>query len=53
VKGQTTGNFYVGQKISLIFSLPKAEEEINIGGEVVRLDSEGIGIKFNAPLTFI
>lgn len=50
---QTTGNYYVGQQITLIFSLPKAEEEINIGGEVVRLDSEGIGIKFSEPLTFI
>jgi hypothetical protein len=47
------GNFYVGQQITLIFSLPKAEEEINIDGEVVRLDSEGIGVKFNEPLTFI
>ena len=50
---QTTGNFYIGQQITLTFSLPKAEEEINIGGEVVRLDSEGIGVKFNEPLTFI
>jgi type IV pilus assembly protein PilZ len=50
---QTNGNFYVGQQITLIFSLPKAEEEINIDGEVVRLDSEGIGVKFNEPLTFI
>jgi len=50
---QTTGNFYIGQQITLAFSLPKAEEEINISSEVVRLDSEGIGVKFNEPLTFI
>ncbi len=50
---QTTGNFYIAQQITLTFSLPKAEEEINIGGEVVRLDSEGIGVKFIEPLTFI
>jgi type IV pilus assembly protein PilZ len=50
---QTTGNFYIGQHIKLTFSLPKTEEEINISGEVVRLDSEGIGVRFNEPLTFI
>ncbi len=50
---QATGNFYIGQQITLTFSLPKVEEEINIGSEVVRLDSEGIGVKFNEPLTFI
>ena len=50
---QTTGNFYIGQQITLAFSLPKAGEEINISSEVVRIDSEGIGVKFNEPLTFI
>lgn len=50
---QVTGNFYMGQQITLTFSLPKVEEEIKIGGEVVRLDSEGIGIKFSEPLAFI
>jgi Tfp pilus assembly protein PilZ len=47
---QTNGNFFIGQKISLIFSLPKAKEEINVSSEVVRLDSEGIGVRFNEPL---
>lgn len=47
---QTNGNFFIGQKITLVFSIPKAEEEINVSGEVVRLDSEGIGVRFNEPL---
>ena len=47
------GNFFLGQQITLVFSLPKFEEEINVAGEVVRLDSEGIGVKFNEPLKII
>ncbi|UCD89681.1 MAG: PilZ domain-containing protein [Desulfobacterales bacterium] len=50
---QTTGNFYIGQQITLTFSLPKVADEIQVGGEVVRLDAEGIGVKFHEPLTFI
>lgn len=48
---QTDGNFYVGRQITLTFFLPKAENDITVSGKVVRVDSEGIGVKFNEPLT--
>jgi tRNA U34 2-thiouridine synthase MnmA/TrmU len=48
---QTNGNFFAGQQITLTFSHPKAEKDITVRGEVVRVDSEGIGVKFNEPLT--
>ena len=47
---QTDGNFFIGQQITLTFSIPKAEKDITVSGEVVRVDSEGIGVKFNEPL---
>ena len=47
---QTDGSFFVGQQITLTFSLPKTTKDINIGGEVARVDNEGIGVKFNEPL---
>jgi len=43
---QTGVSFYVGQKITMEFSVPKAEDTITARGEVARLDSQGIGVKF-------
>lgn len=43
---QTGASFYVGQKITMEFSVPKVEDTITARGEVVRLDSQGIGVKF-------
>lgn len=43
---QTGFSFYVGQELTMNFSLPNVEDIINISGEVVRLDSQGIGVKF-------
>ena len=47
---QTDGSFFVGQQITLTFSLPITKKDIKIDGEVARLDDEGIGVKFNEPL---
>ena len=47
---QTNGNFYVEQKISMTFSIPKSEEEITVSGRIVRVDAKGIGVKFDAVL---
>ncbi len=43
---ETDGPFYVGQELKLNFSLPEVEIPIFIGGEVVRVNSRGIGVKF-------
>ena len=43
---ETNGPFYAGQGLKLNFSLPEVESPISIGGEVVRVDSRGIGVKF-------
>lgn len=50
---QTDGNFFIGQQISLTFSLPNTKKDITVSGEVARADSEGIGVKFNEPLNFL
>ena len=47
---QTSGNFYVDQKITMTFSIPKSEKDITVNGKIVRADSQGIGVKFDALL---
>ena len=44
---QTDGNFLIGQQIIMKFSLPKVEKDIVVSGKVVRVDSRGIGVKFD------
>ena len=44
---QTDADFYVGQQITMTFSLPKVEKDITVSGKVVRFDSQGIGMKFD------
>ncbi len=43
---ETNAPFYIGQEIKMNFSLPEIEDNISVGGKVVRVDSEGIGVKF-------
>ena len=44
---QTDGNLHIGKQIIMNFSLPNAEKEITVSGKVVRVDSRGIGVKFD------
>lgn len=41
------GNFHIAQKIILTFSLSTVEKGIKVSGRVVRVDSQGIGLKFD------
>lgn len=43
---KTNAPFYAGQEIQLDFSLPETNNVISVLGEVIRVDSQGIGIKF-------
>ena len=43
---ETNAPFYVGQKIAMNFTLPEIESPISVGGKVIRMNSEGIGVKF-------
>ena len=43
---ETNAPFYIGQELKMNFSLPEVETPISIGGEVIRVDSHGIGVKF-------
>ena len=43
---QTHTPFAVGQELSLTFPLPKQKKHIKIDGEIVRINDEGIGVKF-------
>ena len=44
---QTDENFHIGQQIIMNFSLPEVEKDIAVNGKVVRVDSCGIGVKFD------
>ena len=44
----TSRSFSVGQEISMAFPLPVSQEHVRIDGEVVRVNAEGIGVKFRA-----
>ena len=42
----TSTPFSFGQEVSLAFPLPVSQEHITIAGEIVRIEEEGIGVKF-------
>ncbi len=42
----TSTPFSYGQEVSLSFLLPVSQEHITIAGKVVRIEEEGIGVKF-------
>ena len=44
---QTDDNFNVDQQIIMNFSLPKVDKDRTVNGKVVRVDSRGIGVKFD------
>ena len=46
----TDFDFNIDQQITMAFSLSRAEKDIKIGGKVVRIDSQGIGVKFDEVL---
>ena len=43
----------IDQKLSMTFSLPKVKDPIKITGEIIRVDSKGIGIQFDKLLPVI
>jgi len=45
--------FFVGEELSMTFSLPGADDPIKITGKIVRIDSKGIGVQFDALLSDI
>ncbi|MGD9082511.1 MAG: PilZ domain-containing protein [Desulfobacterales bacterium] len=44
--------FFIGEKLSMTFSLPDADDPIKITGKIVRIDSNGIGVKFDELLSY-
>ncbi|MBN1834055.1 MAG: PilZ domain-containing protein, partial [Deltaproteobacteria bacterium] len=42
----TSKPFSYGKEVSLSFPLPVSQEHITVAGEVVRIEEEGIGVKF-------
>ena len=50
---QTDGNFYVGQSITLTFSLHKDEDVMSVKGKVARIDPKGVGVNFEEALPLI
>jgi Tfp pilus assembly protein PilZ len=44
----TSESLSVGQEISMAFPLPVSQEHVRVDGEVVRVNAEGIGVKFKA-----
>jgi hypothetical protein len=44
---QTEFSFNINQQVTMVLSPPKIEKDITVGGRVVRVDSRGIGVKFD------
>ena len=44
---QTHGGFHINQQITLSFFFNDVEKDITVKGKVVRVDSRGIGVKFD------
>ena len=44
---QTDFSFHIDQPVNMVLSPSKIEKDITVGGRVVRVDSRGIGVKFN------
>jgi len=40
-------SFHIDKQITMILSPPKIEKDITVGGRIVRVDSRGIGVKFD------
>ena len=43
---ETSNSFSVGEQISMTILLPEHEKKITIQGEIVRIEKQGIGVKF-------
>ena len=46
----TDFNFNIDQRITMIFSLSRVKKDIKVDGKIVRVDSQGIGVKFGEVL---
>ena len=44
---QTDFSFHIDQQITMVLSPPKIEKDITVGGRIARVDSRGIGVKFD------
>ena len=42
--------FFIGQKLTMTFSFPDADRPTQTTGKVVRIDSKGLGVKFDEPI---
>jgi len=47
---ESKGTFHVGQKLTMTFVLFNKKGPVKITGEIVRISSEGLGIKFSHPI---
>ena len=45
---ETSNPFSVGEKISMTFLLPEHKKRLKIQGEIVRIEEQGVGVKFEA-----
>jgi Tfp pilus assembly protein PilZ len=43
---QTDFSLYIKKKVNLTFSYPKIDKDLTINSKVVRVESQGIGVKF-------
>jgi len=50
---QTDFNFHTDQQITMVLQPPKIEKDITVGGRIARVDSKGIGVKFDEPLSML
>ncbi|UCD90937.1 MAG: PilZ domain-containing protein [Desulfobacterales bacterium] len=50
---ETTQSFSVGQKLSMAIQLAGKEDAVQLGGTIVRVDSDGVAIEFDETISEI
>ena len=50
---ETGYRFHINQQVTMILLLPNIKKGATVRGKIVRMDSQGIGVKFNAFLSVL
>ena len=50
---ETGYRFHINQQVTMILLLPNIKKGATVRGKIVRMDSQGIGVKFNEFLSVL
>lgn len=52
IKTRRHKQFQIGHNVSLVFTLPGTVKPIKIDGNIIRIDKDGVAVKFNSDATY-